>query len=141
MLNGFLKNLSFSSKKLPTIEGSNHDINQSIETIKSFLGDSLISCNVSKHGEEESIAQYNSQESIAELFVYLSSHINRKLLDYSFPTINSHYKLELNNNFTILIVFIKDYQFVFVLNTLSTDIDKLLKIYIPQIREKLITVL
>jgi hypothetical protein len=141
MLSGFLKNLSFSSKQKPTIEGQNIAINNSIEDFKNKLGDALISCIVSKQGKEESIAQYNSQHSIAELFVYMSGHLNRKLNDYHFPTINTHYKLELNNNFTVLVVFIKDYQFVYILNTELTNMGILLNLFLPEMREKLNEVL
>lgn len=137
MLNGFLRNLSFSSNEKNSIVGENKDINQEIENLKYIKSLKLISCVVSKHGVEDLIASFNSQESIAELFVYLSSHINRKLLDNSFPTINSHYKFDLNNDFSIFIGFIRDYQFVFIFKTSESDMALFSNDIFPEMRFKL----
>jgi len=135
MISSFFKNLTFVKNKQLKVVGENSLLNQSIEVLLEDLGNSLISCDISMVGVKKSIAGYNTQHSITNLFADLNLKFKKALKDSNFPTIGDYYMLNLANDYIILVLYFQKFQWVILLSKTKVNMGVLHCVTIPKIKK------
>jgi len=110
-------------------------MNRAINNVERELGNALISTDVWKIEDGESIAGYNSQPVACALFNQITSYINEALEQGNYPKLDKYYILELQDGKMVLIVPLKEFIWEMLIDTKKARLGLLLNTTVPRMIE------
>ena len=110
-------------------------VKESIEILKSDLGDGLVAVDVWQTGTGQSIAGYNPQPKATALFEQVTASMNKTLTGSGFPGLNKFYMLDLQGDSLVIVLQFEKHQMGMLVNTTKVQLGLLLNIAIPNVRE------
>ena len=116
-------------------------LNESIEIVKRDLGASLIATDIFTTADGTSIAGFNSQPKACALFNELTTNLENSLTTSGFPGLNEYYLLQLKDGHLVVVLYLLDYQWGFLVNSNKVKLGLLLNIVVPSAREAFIEAL
>ena len=116
-------------------------LNQAIEIVKQDLGNSLLATDIFTTTDGTSIAGFNSQPKAYALFNELTNNLVKSLGNSGFPGLNEYYLLHLKDGHLVLVLYLLDYQWGFLVDSNKVKLGLLLNIVMPNAREAFIDAL
>ena len=90
-------------------------LNNSVDMLKEYLGDSLLACDIWMTNTGQSIAGYNTQPKATALFEQATSFLNKSLNEAGFPRLEEYYLLDCEEDSLILVLQFGKYQWAIFL--------------------------
>ncbi len=112
-----------------------NEMNRAINRIERELGNALISTDVWKIEDGESIAGYNSQPVACALFNQITGYVNEALDQGKYPKLDKYYILDLKDGKMVLIVPFKEYIWEMLIDTQRARLGLVLNTTVPQMVE------
>ncbi len=135
MLSGFFKNLVFQSRKDPAIYAADAQLLIIINKLRDELGDSLISCSISKKNSKTVLASFNFQESMLPLYQNITEFLEHALIAASFPKLKESFKIKMSHHSLLIGWLPASYQIFILLDDSIANIGILEGIIFPEIKE------
>lgn len=110
-------------------------MNAAINNVERELGNALLSTDVWKITDGESIAGYNSQPMACALFNQITDYVNEALEQGEHPKLEKYYILSLEGDKMVLIMPLGEYIWEMFIDTKRTRLGVLLNVTIPQMLE------
>jgi hypothetical protein len=110
-------------------------MNAAINNVERELGNALLSTDVWKVTDGESIAGYNSQPMACALFNQITDYVNEALEQGQHPKLEKYYILSLEGDKMVLIMPLGEYIWEMFIDTKRTRLGVLLNVTIPQMLE------
>lgn len=79
-------------------------LNQTVDDIRSFLKDGLLSTDIWRRRDGLTLAGYNSQPAATALFNQITEALENYLINAGFPKLNRYYLIDLETDQTVLII-------------------------------------
>lgn len=106
-------------------------LNNAIEIVKRDLGESLLATDIYTSGDGTSIAGHNSNPKACALFNELTTNLVKSLDSSGFPGLNEYYMLHLKDGHLVIVVYLIEYQWGFLVDSDKVKLGLLLNIVIP----------
>ena len=116
-------------------------LNNAIEKVKRDLGSSLLATDIFTVEDGTSIAGYNSQAKACALFNELTLNLISSLNTAGFPGLNDYYLLNLKDGNLVLVMYLLDFQWGFLVDSKQVKLGLLLNIVMPSAKEAFIDAL
>ena len=116
-------------------------LNEAIEIVKRDLGASLLATDIFTTADGTSIAGHNSQAKACALFNELTNNLVTSLDTSGFPGLNEYYMLHLKDGHLVVVLYLIQYQWGFLVDSNKVKLGLLLNIVIPNAREAFIEAL
>jgi hypothetical protein len=110
-------------------------MNAAINNVERELGNALLSTDVWKVTDGESISGYNSQPMACALFNQITDYVNEALEQGQHPKLEKYYILSLEGDKMVLIMPLGEYIWEMFIDTTRTRLGVLLNVTIPQMLE------
>jgi hypothetical protein len=111
-------------------------LNNSVDMLKEYLGDSLLACDIWMTNTGQSIAGYNTQPKAADLLEQVTSFINKSLIGVGFPKLEKYYLMDCEGDSLILVLQFEKYQWAILVSKSKTQLGLLLNVIIPNVSEE-----
>lgn len=111
-------------------------LNNSVDMLKEYLGDSLLACDIWITGTGQSIAGYNSQPKAAALFEQLTDFMKKALANSGFPALENYYLLDLNADSMAIILIFDKYQWGMLIGKQKAQLGLILNVILPNVKEE-----
>jgi len=108
-------------------------INRAVDNVVRELGNALISSDVWKMDDGESIAGYNSQPMASVLFNQITGYINEALEQSEYPKLDKYYILQLKDGKMVLVIPFGEFLWEMLIDTKKARLGILLNSTIPGI--------
>jgi hypothetical protein len=108
-------------------------LNETIESMTTDLGESLLATDIWTVADGFSIAGYNPQPKAAALFNQLTSYLNDTLQGSGFPGLGKYYMLDLLDNKLVIVLPMGEYRWGILVDNSKIQLGLLLNIIIPRI--------
>jgi len=116
-------------------------LKEAIEIVKADLGSSLLATDIFTISEGLSIAGYNENPAACALFNEVTISMMKSLDGAKFPGLNQYYLLNLQGGHLVLVLYLIDYQWGFLIDSNKVKLGLLLSIVIPKAKEAFIDAL
>lgn len=116
-------------------------LNEAVEIVKRDLGSSLLATDIFTANDGTSIAGFNSQAKACALFNELTNNLVKSLSVAGFPGLNEYYLLHLKDGHMVVVLYLLDYQWGFLVDSNKVKLGLLLNIVLPSAREAFIDAL
>jgi len=111
-------------------------LNNSVEMLKEYLGDSLLACDIWMTNTGQSIAGYNTQPKATALFEQVTAYLKKALIEAGFPPLGKYYMLDCEGDNMILVLQFEKYQWGMLVARNNIQLGLLLNVIIPNISEE-----
>jgi hypothetical protein len=111
-------------------------LNNSVEMLKEYLGDSLLACDIWMTNTGQSIAGYNTQPKATALFEQVTSFLKKTLTGAGFPPLEKYYMLDCEGDSLILVLQFEKYQWGMLVAKSKIQLGLLLNVIIPNVTEE-----
>jgi hypothetical protein len=111
-------------------------LNNSVEMLKEYLGDSLLACDIWMTNTGQSIAGYNTQPKATALFEQVTSFLKKALTGAGFPPLEKYYMLDCEGDSLILVLQFEKYQWGMLVAKSKIQLGLLLNVIIPNVTEE-----
>lgn len=111
-------------------------LNNSVEMLKEYLGDSLLACDIWMTNTGQSIAGYNTQPKATALFEQVTAFLKKALGGAGFPPLEKYYLLDCEGDSMILVLQFEKYQWGMLVNKSKVQMGLLLNVIIPNVTEE-----
>ncbi|MBL7790280.1 MAG: hypothetical protein JNL75_10670 [Chitinophagales bacterium] len=111
-------------------------LNNSVEMLKEYLGDSLVACDIWMTNTGQSIAGYNTQPKATALFEQVTSFLKKALMGAGFPPLEKYYMLDCEGDSMILVLQFEKYQWGMLVAKSKIQLGLLLNVIIPNVSEE-----
>lgn len=116
-------------------------LNDAVEIVKRDLGISLLATDIFTTVDGTSIAGFNSQPKACALFNELTTNLVHSLDTAGFPGLNEYYLLHLKDGNLVVVLYLLNYQWGFLVDSNKVKLGLLLNIVLPRAREAFIDAL
>jgi hypothetical protein len=116
-------------------------LNNSVEMLKEYLGDSLIACDIWMTNTGQSIAGYNTQPKATALFEQVTSFLKKALGGAGFPPLEKYYLLDCEGDSMILVLQFEKYQWGMLVSKSKVQLGLLLNVIVPNVTEEFLEAL
>jgi hypothetical protein len=111
-------------------------LNNSVEMLKEYLGDSLLACDIWMTNTGQSIAGYNTQPKATALFEQVTAFLKKALTGAGFPPLEKYYMLDCEGDSLILVLQFEKYQWGMLVAKSKIQLGLLLNVIIPNVTEE-----
>lgn len=111
-------------------------LNNSVEMLKEYLGDSLLAYDIWMTNTGQSIAGYNTQPKATALFEQVTSFLKKALTGAGFPPLEKYYMLDCEGDSLILVLQFEKYQWGMLVAKSKIQLGLLLNVIIPNVTEE-----
>jgi len=111
-------------------------LNNSVEMLKEYLGDSLVACDIWMTNTGQSIAGYNTQPKATALFEQVTTFLKKALGGAGFPSLEKYYLLDCEADSMILVLQFEKYQWGMLVTKSKVQLGLLLNVIIPNVTEE-----
>ena len=111
-------------------------LNNSVDMLKEYLGDSLLACDIWMTNTGQSIAGYNAQPKATDLFEQATSFLNKSLNEAGFPRLGKYYLMDCEGDSLILVLQFGKYQWAILVSKSKTKLGLLLNVIVPNVSEE-----
>jgi hypothetical protein len=112
-----------------------------MKNLKDNLDDGLIATSLCNQEDGIAIAEYNSSLDATLAYNDIVNYTIKKFRDHNVPNINKYMIFNLENDKTLIIIPLDIYRWTILVDDNKIKLGVLLKIVIPQVREKFKSVL
>ncbi|NPA67729.1 MAG: DUF4388 domain-containing protein [Chlorobi bacterium] len=112
-------------------------LNNAIETLKSDLGDGLISCDIFQTGTGQAIASFNPQPKATALFERLTGQIQTMLDGANFLALDKYYLIDVKGDTLAVVLQFDKYQWAMLIDEKKANLGLLLNVAVPNARKAL----
>ena len=112
-------------------------LEQVVEDLRDDLGNPLVATDIWATDDGTSLAGFNPQPKATALFNEITRNLIKSLKDSEFPGLGNYYLIQLENNFSIVIVIQDHLQQGMLVDLSHTSFGILTYIVIPKVREGL----
>ena len=116
-------------------------LNEYMKNLKDNLDDGLIATSLCNQEDGIAIAEYNSSLDATLAYNDIVNYTIKKFRDHNVPNINKYMIFNLENDKTLIIIPLDIYRWTILVDDNKIKLGVLLKIVIPQVREKFKSVL
>lgn len=111
-------------------------LNNSVDMLKEYLGDSLIACDIWMTNTGQSIAGYNTQPKATALFEQVTTFLKKALNGAGFPPLDKYYMLDCAGDSMILVLQFEKFQWGILFTKSKVQLGLLLNVIVPNITEE-----
>ncbi|MCP5054448.1 MAG: response regulator [bacterium] len=107
-------------------------LKQAMETLKSDMGDALLSSGIVSRADARLIVHYNAHPKISILYSQFTTYLKRILSDCDMPTIGNYYMINLEGNKSIIALPLRDYEWGIVIDLSKFQLGLFLNVTLPK---------
>ncbi len=122
----------FLNKILKEVPMDIQKLNDAVEVLKENLGQGLISTDIFTTMDAQSIVGWNSNPTACALFTQITSMLNTTLKESGFPQLAKYFLLDLVDNKIALIIPMKEFIWIMLLDSTKSPLGLLLNIIMPK---------
>lgn len=111
-------------------------LNNSVEMLKEYLGDSLVACDIWMTNTGQSIAGYNTQPKATALFEQVTAFLKKALSGAGFPPLEKYYMLDCEGDSMILVLQFEKYQWGMLVTKSKVQLGLLLNVIVPNVSQE-----